>query len=87
MKVVFLVVLFVAVAQILPSCGDTGDTGAEVVGWVDEKYVAPSSPGQRYVIVINHVEHDVLFGFWNSVDVGDLVKWDGLQWTILRKRS
>lgn len=84
MKVLFLLVLLVTAAQILPSCN--GD-GKEVVGWVDEKYVNRTEPGPRYIIVINHVEYDVTFGFWNSVDVGDLVKWDGIQWTIVRKRS
>lgn len=83
MKLLVVLVLSLAVAQILPSC----DGGSEVVGWVDEKYVDRSVPGPRYMIVINTIHYDVDFGFWNSVQIGDLVKFDGVKWSIVRKRS
>jgi hypothetical protein len=82
MKVLVLVALFAMVAQIMPSCGGEGK---EIVGWVEEKFVVKSEPGRQYMIVVNHVEYDVIPGFWSSVQVGDFVKYDGFQWTIVRK--
>ena len=84
MKLLLFVALLVVIAQIVPSCDSEGK---EIVGWVEEKYVDKSGPGLQYVIVINHVQYEVLFGFWNKVEIGDLVKYDGTQWTILKKRS
>lgn len=79
MKLLFVVTLFVLAAQILPSCGGE----REVVGWVEEKF----DRGARYFIMINYVEYMVPFPFWNNVGVGDLVKFDGTQWTIVKKAS
>lgn len=81
MKTLLVVALFSLVAQIVPSC----DGGRDVVGWVEEKYVDRSVQGQAYVIVVNTVHYEVDFGFWNSVQVGDLVKYDGRLWSIVRK--
>ncbi|MDR7482191.1 MAG: hypothetical protein QN183_04750 [Armatimonadota bacterium] len=89
---VLAVVALVAVAQILPSCGERGDqeSGAasqpQVIGWVDEKYtrMAETSP---YLIVINQVEYGVPFEFWRTVDVGDLVKYQDGRWSIVRRRA
>lgn len=84
MKLSLLVVLAVAVAQIVPSC----DGGVkEVVGWVEEKYIDRVTLRQRYTIVINTVAYDVPFQFWHNVEVGDLVKYDGIEWTIVRKKG
>jgi len=89
---VMAIVALVAVAQILPSCGGpaspAGSPGvgpqADVIGWVAEKRsrVWESTP---YMIVINHIEHGVPYEFWVAVEVGDLVKFAGGKWTIVRK--
>lgn len=82
MKFLLVAALLVTVTQIMPSC----DGGSEVVGWIEEKYIDRSAPGGRYMIVINTVHYEVPFAFWENADVGDLVKYDGRQWTIVRKR-
>lgn len=82
-KLVLLFVLLTAVAQVLPSCGNQQSNEPVVIGWVEEKTTDPFTRG--YVIVINNVEYAVSFTFWNEVKVGDLVKWDGLVWTIVKK--
>lgn len=77
-KPVLLVVLgLMALAQVLPSCGQ----GEPVIGWVDQKLRI----GDGYVIVINHVEYQVPFEFYETVRVGDLVKLENGQWTIVRR--
>lgn len=79
-KPVLLVVLgLMALAQFLPSCGE----GQSVIGWVDAKF--PSPIKDAYVIVINHVEYQVPFEFYETVRVGDLVKQENGQWTIVRR--
>jgi hypothetical protein len=89
---VLAVVTFLAVAQIIPSCGGgpgssgepSVDSAAQVIGWVQEKRtrVWESIP---HIIVINQLEHGVPYEFFTAVDVGDLVKFDGNKWTIVRK--
>ena len=90
---VLTVVLLLAVAQILPSCGDrSGDQSSgsasppQVIGWVDEKRtrIWETIP---HLIVINQIEYGVPYEFWRVVDVGDLVKFDKGQWAIVRKRG
>lgn len=83
MKLLLVLILSFALTQVIPSC----DGGSEVVGWIDEKYIDRSIQGQRYMIVINTIHYDVDFGFWNSVQIGDLVKFDGAKWSIVRKRT
>ncbi|MGQ0572500.1 MAG: hypothetical protein ACT4P5_23575 [Armatimonadota bacterium] len=92
MMKVLAVIALLSVAQILPSCGgrpgassgDDGPAPPQVIGWVDEKR-------QRnwetipYMIVINHIEHGVPYEFYRDVNIGDLVKYDGNKWTIVRK--
>ncbi len=80
-----LVLLFITVsvlAQVFPSCGE--ETGS-VVGWVEEKRVDRSA--HAFVIVINHTDYEVPSVFWHQVEIGDLVKWDGKTWTIVKKAS
>ncbi|HXF82576.1 MAG TPA: hypothetical protein VNN19_07480 [bacterium] len=84
MKILLVVVLAVSLAQVLPSCG-TGGTGREVVGWVEAKYW--HGRRQSYVVVINNVEYNVPDDFYDQVEVGDLVKYAGGTWTIVRKRG
>jgi hypothetical protein len=87
-----LVVVLLVVAQILPSCGGgPGESGEEparpdVIGWVDEKRtrVWETIP---HIIVINQVEYGVPYDFWTSVNVGDLVKYEGGRWSIVRRAS
>lgn len=87
-----VVVAFLVVAQLIPSCGDRSETGgspaigtpAQVVGWVDEKRrdtygVSP------WLIVINHLEYGVPYEFWLAVEIGDLVRYDGQTWRIVRR--
>ncbi len=79
-KAILLVMVLASVAQFLPSCGDSDRT---VIGWVEAKHAQPSGDG--YVITINNVDYQVPGYFWNEVKIGDLVKWDGKVWTIVRK--
>lgn len=89
---VLAVVAFLAMAQIIPSCGGRPGSGgapevggqAQVIGWVEEKRtrVYETFP---YMVVINQMEYGVPYEFWLTVGVGDLVKFDGIKWTIVRK--
>lgn len=82
-KGVLLVALLASVAQVFPSCGG-GTTGATVVvGWVEAKLV--DHDAGAWLIVVNAQEYIVPSTFWREVQVGDLVKWDGTVWTIVRK--
>ncbi len=84
------VLVLLAVAQIIPSCGGRSgaDTGTgkqiQVIGWVDEKRkdIKGFFP---WLIVINQQEYGVPYEFWLKVDIGDLVKYDGETWSIVRK--
>jgi hypothetical protein len=87
---VMAVVALVSVAQIIPSCGlgsaddPSVTSGAQVIGWVDEKR-ARVSETVPWLIVINHHEYPVPYDFWLAVGVGDLVKLQGGTWSIVRK--
>ncbi len=89
---VLAVVVLLSVAQIIPSCGDRssdsggGNSQPQVIGWVDEKRtrVWETIP---WMIVINQQEYGVPYEFFQGVDVGDLVKYDGEKWTIVRKAT
>lgn len=83
MKVLLVVVLAVAVAQLAPSCDSR--TGGSVVGWVDAKYYHGGR--QSFVVVINNVEYNVPDDFYYLAEVGDLVKNEGGIWTIVKKRG
>ncbi len=81
-KAILLVVVLTALAQVLPACGGDNESTA-VIGWVEAKRVDRISGG--YVVVINDTDYDVPAYFWAQVNVGDLVKWDGKTWTIIKK--
>lgn len=86
---VLAVVALLAIAQIIPSCGDDGGSDAprpQVIGWVDEK-VTRLSETNPYLIIINQIPYGVPYEFWRTVDQGDLVKLDGGKWTIVRKAA
>jgi hypothetical protein len=85
---VLAVVAMMAVAQLIPSCDeardDSGQQTYEVIGRVDEKR---SNPNEviPYLIVISQLEYTVPYRFWLDVEVGDLVKRQRGQWSIIRK--
>lgn len=81
MKTILFVLLISVVAQVFPSCGE----GEAVIGWIDEKIVLNQGGERIYVIAINRVEYSVPWTFWSQVRIGDLVKFDGTQWLIVRK--
>ena len=86
---ILTIVLLLAVAQLIPSCGDKDDDQAsndrpQVIGWVAEKRTKIQAILPN-LIVINQVEYGVPYEFWMNVGVGDLVKFDGTKWTVVRK--
>lgn len=87
-KILALVALL-GVAQIIPSCGDEGGASSsrpQVIGWVDEKMTRLSETNP-YLLVINQIPYGVPYEFWREVGQGDLVKFDGVTWTIARKAT
>lgn len=88
LKVVLVVFLVTSLAQITPSCGgsETSRPGdALVIGTVEYKRIL--QPDRSHTIFVLGTEYDVLPAFWQQVNVGDLVKWDGKVWTIVRRAS
>lgn len=88
-KVMLVVFLATSLAQIVPSCGGGSGTslpgGAVVIGTVEAKRVSQAE--RSYSIFVLATEYDVPFVFWQQVNVGDLVRWDGTVWTIVRRAS
>ena len=84
LKAALLVVLTTTLAQAFPSCGG-GDEATQVVGWVEAKRIDASA--HDFLLVINSVEYAVPGYFYQQVEIGDLVKWDGTTWTIVKKRN
>ncbi len=80
-KVVVLASLLISLAQVFPSCSGE-DSGPVVIGWVEGKHRDAAFDASE--IVINSVSYDVPTYFWDQVRVGDLVKWDGKVWTIVK---
>ena len=83
MKILMVAILFATVAQI-PSCSPGAQ---EIVGFVDDKYVAPPFEGAvgKPMIVIGATEHVVSWDFYRQVGIGDLVKLQNGQWVIVKK--
>jgi hypothetical protein len=85
-RITLLLVVLTAIAQAFPSCGGGGDgEGAGVVGWVEMKKVEPGT--HAFIVVINSTDYEVPGYFWQQVEVGDLVKWDGRTWTIVKREN
>lgn len=86
MKILLIGVLFLVVAQ-FPSCDFRPGEQASIVGFVDEKYLAPGPFGgtPQTFIVIGATEYQVPPEFYREVQVGDLVKLEDGRWTIVRK--
>jgi len=83
MRLVLVLTLAASLAQVFPSCsGQPGDSIA-VIGWVEAKF-RDRAEG-TFVVVINGHDYNVPEVFWQRVQVGDLVKWDGYTWTIVRR--
>ena len=87
MKVLFALILVTVVAQV-PSCGGIFSGGDEtIIGYVEEKYVAPDfqgSPAKPW-IVVNGKDYMVPWEFYRKVDVGDIVKHERGIWSIVKK--
>ena len=83
LRITLLLVMLTAIAQVFPSCG--GDENAGVVGWVEAKKFEAVS--HAFIIIINSADYEVPGYFWQQVGVGDLVKWDGRTWTIVKKAN
>jgi hypothetical protein len=78
---ILLLIATIAIAQVFPSCG--GDESTQIVGWVEAKHVEGAT--HSFSITLNSTDYEVPGYFYAQVDVGDLVKWDGKTWTIVRK--
>ena len=84
MKVMLVVLLF-AVAQV-QACGNLFAGGDDtVIGYVEDKYVAPEFVGPQPHIVVNAQDYTVPWDFYRKVDVGDIVKREKGIWTIVKK--
>ena len=87
MKILLAVILATVVAQ-LPSCGTLFAPGDEtILGYVEEKYVAPEVEGgtPKPWIVVNGKDYLVPWEFYREVDVGDIVKYEKGRWSIVKK--
>lgn len=83
LKVLLVPLLFVLVAQIVPSCESQE---GPIVGYVDDKYQTLTAGGIRVgVIIIGATEYEVPWSFYWEVHIGDLVKYEKMQWIIVRK--
>lgn len=81
-KAVLLVVSLLSVAQAFPSCGGEPEP---VIGYVEAKGYDRAS--NAYTLTILGTEYEITWAFFQEVKVGDLVKWDGKTWTIIKKAS
>ncbi len=88
MKIALVFLLLVVTAQ-FPSCGNILGGGGDdkIVGYVEDKYVAPDREGGPAVpwIVIDRRDYNVPWNFYRSVNVGDLVKRENGRWSIIKK--
>ena len=88
LKVLLVTFLVTSLAQIVPSCGGSDTSrpgGALVIGTVESKRLF--NPERAYTITVLSTEYEVPYAFWQQVNVGDLVRWDGTVWTIVRRGS
>lgn len=84
MKIILGVVLLVMTAQI-PSC-QPGSGDQTFFGYVEDKYIATTlTGGGQPVIIVLAAEYPVPWEFYWEVRVGDLVKYENGQWTIVRR--
>lgn len=83
MKLLLVAVLVVAAAQMFPSCGGQDQGSTDLIGWVEAKRFDRADG--VFMLTINGHEYVAPFSFWQTVRVGDLVKWDGTTWSIVRR--
>ncbi len=88
MKILLAVILVTVVAQV-PGCGNVFGPGGDepIIGYVEEKYVAPDFTGGplKPWIVVNGKDYMVPWEFYREVDVGDIVKYEKGRWSIVKK--
>ncbi len=82
-KLAAVVLLSLTLAQAFPSCGGGSEGEILVIGYVEAKRLE-RAVGAFYLVINSH-EYDVPEAFWRQVDLGDLVRWDGLTWTVVRR--
>lgn len=82
---VLAVVALVAVAQVFPSCGGSeGPPRIDVIGTVEAKFTSNQETLPNR-IVIRGLDYGVPYEFYLEVRVGDLVRYQGGVWTIMRR--
>ncbi|MDR7419952.1 MAG: hypothetical protein QN178_13700 [Armatimonadota bacterium] len=90
MTKVLAVVIMLVVAQLIPSCDQSGSDDASssaptiVVGWVEEKRIRQSE-NPPFLLVINSREWGAPREFWEQVRIGDLVRLTRDGWSIVRR--
>ncbi|HLE77686.1 MAG TPA: hypothetical protein VJA65_04665 [bacterium] len=90
MKIALLMLVLAVVAQ-FPSCAGFGfgnpnvTESGDIVGFVDDKYIAAIDGPPAPYIVIGATEYQVPWDFYRRVGIGDLVRFSKGIWTIIRK--
>lgn len=84
-KLAAVVLLSLTLAQGFPGCGGGSEGEILVIGYVEAKRLE-RAVGAFYLVINSH-EYDVPEAFWRQVNLGDLVKWDGLTWTVVRRAA
>ena len=80
------VLLFIAMLSVLAADVSIGCGNEYVYGPVDQKFTANSDEGAGYSrILVNQKPYEVPQTFWNQVEVGDTVKFNGKTWSIVKK--
>lgn len=79
-RALVLVGIFAALAaDVTVGCGQ-----GYVYGPVDQKYTTGGDTGS-YLISVNGTPYEVPMSFYYSVQVGDVVKFDGRSWSIVKR--
>ncbi len=78
----FVAMLSVFAADITVGCGQQ----EYVYGTVTQKYATGGDTGD-YVIAVNGETHTVPLTFYQQVQIGDTVRFDGKDWSIVKPGS
>jgi hypothetical protein len=79
------VLFFVAILSLLAADFSIGcGSQAYVYGPVSQKFVTSSNETDKY-IEINGQTYSVPWSFFNDVQVGDTVRFNGKQWSIVKR--
>ncbi len=76
--------LFVAILSVFAADFTVGCGQAYVYGPVSQKLRAAADTGD-WLITVNGETYDVPLVFYNEVNVGDTVKFDGRNWTVVKR--